>query len=104
MLSDDEKPRKLQGWHWPFKKKIKMLKREYYNVSFSGNRLTIETEHFAKTNFGKPLEKNDILFIKYLMSGERVESVGNLTTETTAAAFSGDAYAEKSVQAELLIK
>ena len=104
MLSDDEKPRKLQGWHWPFKKKIKMLKREYYNVSFSGDRLTIETEHFAKTNFGKPLEKNDILFIKYLMSGERIESVGNLTTETTAAAFSGDAYAEKSVQAELLIK
>ncbi|MFH1237369.1 MAG: hypothetical protein V1648_03115, partial [Candidatus Aenigmatarchaeota archaeon] len=90
--------------HWPFGKKVRMLGRQYYNASFAGKILSIETADLSKTNIGRDLGKNDKLMVKYIMLSDKVSEIGNMTTMTTTRAFSGEAYAEKTIMTELAVK
>ena len=92
---------KEHGW---FGKKIKMLKREYYNASIIDGRIFIETEDFSKTNFGRELGKSDVLAVRYLIMSDKIESQGNLTTETTVTAFSDGISLGKAALAELRVR
>ncbi len=90
--------------HGLFGKKLRMLKREYYNASIIDGRVFIKTEDFSRTNFGRDIGKEDVLVIKYLILSDKAESQDSLTTETNATAFSGEVSLEKAVLAELRVK
>jgi hypothetical protein len=89
------------------KKDIKMLKRKFYNVTFRNDKISIETEDFSRTNFGRDVGNNDVLLIKYIISSDKIDKIdnpGNMTTDTTANIFSGEFFSEKSIETKLLVK
>jgi len=89
------------------KKEIKMLKRKFYNVTVSGDKISIEIGNFSRTNFGRDVGNNDVLLVKYLISSEkadRINSPGNMTTDTVANAFSDGLSSEKSAETKLLVR
>jgi hypothetical protein len=105
MVTDQEgREKRLGGLIWPPGKKIKMLNRKYYNATVSGGRLSISTEEFSRTNFGRSLEDGDALVIKYMMMSGKGETPGNLATVTSATVFTGAAHSEKSITSELRVR
>jgi hypothetical protein len=81
-----------------------MLGRKYYNASVTGNKLTITTAELAKSNLGENLGPDDTLVVKYVMTSEKINSPANLTTETIATAFYGDAHFEQSILSSLKVR